>query len=79
MGWAARRGDRFEQSVFFTQRPTVAGRTLTGGDQRVTVSERAGVVLQRGYSSGADPKLFRARIRFRASRGRGLSVTVCAK
>jgi len=79
MAWGARRGERFEQSVFFTERPKVAGRTLTGGDQRVTVSERAGVALQSGYSSGTDPKLVRARIRFGAGRGRALSVTVCAK
>lgn len=77
MSWSTRRGERFEQSVFFTARPSVRDGVLTGGGQRVTVGGDASVSLEDGYASGAQPKLVRARIRFGPGRGGSESVTVC--
>lgn len=77
MSWSTRRGDRFEQSVFFTVRPSVRGRVLTGGGQQVSVGGDASVRLEDGYASGSAAKLVRARIRFGPSRGGAESVTVC--
>jgi hypothetical protein len=77
--WATRRGDRFEYSVFFTDRPEVSGRVLTGDGQRVTLSDDAAVSLESGYASGTDASLVRARLRFGAASGKPLSVTVCAE
>ena len=79
MSWSARRGDRFEQSVFFTARPSVQGRVLSGGGQRVTLGRDASVRLENGYASGSAPRLVRARIQFGPSSGRPESVTVCAE
>jgi len=40
---------------------------VTGGDLRVSCSEPVEVELEDGYSSGTDPRLVRARLRFRAA------------
>jgi hypothetical protein len=75
--WSTRRRDRFEQSFFFTEPPVRQGRTLTAGGQSVTAGADFDLTVSRGYSSGSEPRLFRARLRFGASNGRPLSVTVC--
>ena len=75
--WKTSRGDRFEYSVFFKDRPEVDGRTITGDGQKVTLSDDASVSLESGYASGTDASLVRARMRFGAASGKPLSVTVC--
>ena len=75
--WSTRRGDRYVQSFFFTEPPVRDGRTLTGGGQRVTAGSDFALTVERGYSSGTEPRLFRARLSFPAATGRPLGVTVC--
>jgi len=62
--------ERFEYSAFFRKgaaAPAVDDHGVTGGDLRVHCSEPVEVELEDGYSSGADPRLVRARLRFRAT------------
>ncbi len=75
--WSTRRGDRYEHSFFFTEPPVRQDRTLTGGGQRVTAGSDFSLTVDRGYSSGTEPRLFRARLSFPAASGRPLSVAVC--
>lgn len=77
--WKTSRGDRFEYSVFFRGRPDVDARTITGEGQKVTLSAPAAVSVGSGYASGSDASLYRARMRFKVSSGKPLSVTVCAR
>jgi hypothetical protein len=77
--WKAARGDRFEYSVFFKSRPEVSGRSVSDGAQKATLSDDATVAVESGYASGTDAGLFRARMRFGASDGSPMSVTVCAE
>ena len=48
--------------MFFTSKPDVSGKTITGDDQKVTLSDDASVSVEPGYASGTDASLFRARI-----------------
>jgi len=64
--------ERFEYSAFFRDgppAPAVEDCGVAAGELRVSCSERVEVVLEDGYSSGADPRLVRARLRFRAAAG----------
>jgi len=62
--------ERFEYSAFFREGAAalaVEDHGVTGGDLRVSCSEPVEVELEDGYSSGTDPRLVRARLRFRAA------------
>jgi len=64
--------ERFEYSAFFRKgaaAPAVDDHGVTGDDLRVHCSEPVEVELEDGYSSGAEPRLVRARLRFRAAAG----------
>ena len=70
LAWPARRGDRYEYSVFFAERPRRVGRAaIRGGGQLVRASHPFAIRLEDGYSSALDPVMFRARLRLRAAGG----------
>ena len=79
---ATRPKDNLEYSVFFAdhgRRPKVASRTVSDSRQQVTFSQPARVTLERGYASGTEPALTRARLRFANVKARQLSVTICGR
>lgn len=62
--------ERFEYSAFFREAAAelaVEGQGISGGELSVRCSEPVDVELENGYSSGADPRLVRARLSFRAA------------
>jgi hypothetical protein len=71
-----RRGGALEYSVFFRERPAVAGGRLTAPGIAVDASPRAAVRLTGGYASGVDARLTRAVLRFPAGRA-PVQVTIC--
>jgi hypothetical protein len=77
---ASRPGDAFDYSAFFRARPAPArpGSRLSGGGQDLTFSPPASSRLRRGYASGLDPRLVRARLGFAHATGAGLSIATCA-
>jgi hypothetical protein len=78
--FAAYPGRTYEYSAFFRgkQLPTRDGAKLTGKDQTALASPKPdSVVLQRGYGSANDPRLVRARMRFRVSKARTVHITLC--
>jgi hypothetical protein len=83
MSFPARRGDRFDYSAFMRgskRSVTVGRRSVADARHVVTFDAPAKVQLIRGYASGADPALVRARIRFKKqSRARAIAITVCAR
>lgn len=75
--------ERTQYSVFFRRRPDRRrGRSLVLSDDRqqvaVSPAPRA-FKLQGGYSSGADSTLVRARLTFKPTRTRRVSVTICPR
>jgi len=70
---STRRGDRVRQSLFFRGRPDA----LDDGRQRVRANRDASVRVRRGYASGADPSLWRARLAYAPAGGSPLRVTIC--
>jgi hypothetical protein len=69
MTFRALDGERFEFSTLFRKRadpPAAAADGVSDPELRVRCSEPVELELDRGYSSGADPDLVRARLRFRA-------------
>jgi hypothetical protein len=80
--WWARRGDRFEYSAFaraHNRRPVVSRWRISDWVQRVSARPRPGKVSvdRRVYWSATDPRLRRARMRWRVRRAGRLSVTTC--
>ena len=68
--WRAREGDRYEYSALFRDTPggpTATADAVADGDLRVRCSEPVSIDAERGYASGADPKLVRVRMEFRAA------------
>jgi hypothetical protein len=79
-----KRGDRFEYSSFlrsFRQNPVIGRKELSDSVQRVTASPLPGVVRtdRKRYYSATDPKLRRARMRFRLHRAQVISITTCSR
>jgi hypothetical protein len=73
-------GDRFSYSAFFEAKPSKTARTVFDGDQKVIASRAASVSIERGYSSGSDVDVYRARLRFRmAGRDGTITITTCAR
>jgi hypothetical protein len=69
MTFGALRGERFEFSAFFREGakpPTAESHGVSDEELRARCSEPIELSVEEGYSSGADPKLLRARLRFRA-------------
>ena len=67
ISWRARRGERFEYSVFLNRRPRQRGRRVIGGGLRARASVPLRLVgVERGYSSGRDGRLLRVRMRLKA-------------
>jgi hypothetical protein len=80
--FAAYPGKTYEYSSFFrgNDLPKLddKGSSLTDGDTRVTwTPQPKDIALQRGYGSSNDPRLVRARLRFRVSKARTIHVTQC--
>jgi hypothetical protein len=72
------KGHRIDYSAFFRRgRPTREGARLTGPDEQVTANNPFDVSFEDGYSSGMDPRLTRARLRFVPKHSRNLKITVC--
>ena len=82
LSFAARRRDSIEYSAFMrgSKRSVQidAGR-VADRRQLVTFSPGGRVTLQGGYSSGADPRLVRARIHFHPAAAATIAVTVCSR
>lgn len=76
-------GERTQYSVFFSRRPDRRGRrTMVLSDERQEVSispKPRSTKLQSGYSSGADAALVRARMTFKPTKTRRVSVTICPR
>ena len=83
LSFPARRGDRYEYSTFFVDDgslPTLRGAVLSDERQRVTFSPApVRVSRARGYVSGLDPRLVRARTVLRARRSGTMRITTCAR
>ena len=78
----ARAGDRIEFSMFLRDRPTpprVTARGVRDGDARWTFNRPATVKLERGYASGVDPRLVRARATFTGLPTGPVRITVCGE
>ncbi|MEA2308611.1 MAG: hypothetical protein QOI65_897 [Thermoleophilaceae bacterium] len=78
--FAAYPGRTYEYSAFFrgNDLPQRHGGKLDDGKQRVSASpEPDSVQLERGYGSSVDPRLVRARMRFRVSKARTVHVRMC--
>jgi hypothetical protein len=76
------RGDALEYSAFFRDDGSLPRRSRTSvRDERqsVTFSRAATVRFRKGYGSGLDPAVLRARIRFRRGRAGRISITTCAR
>jgi hypothetical protein len=76
--WATRPGERYEYSQFFRALPRVAAGSAFGGGSRLGFSTPAGASIEDGYSSGLDPRLWRARLTFPPSTGKPISLSLCA-
>jgi hypothetical protein len=78
--FAVRPGLVYEYSAFFrgTKSPKRDGGTLTGADQVVTADPAPETVhIKKSYGSANDPRLVRARMRFRVSKARDVRVEMC--
>jgi hypothetical protein len=71
LSFSARRGEAFELSYFFEDRPRLAGRVVRGAGQEVRSSLPVRMRVGGRYTSAAVEGLYRARLRVRA-RSRGL-------
>jgi hypothetical protein len=80
LSFPVKAGDRIAYSAFFALPPRRSGRRLRDARQEVVLSRDASVTVERGYSSGAETDLHRARIRFpRARRSGSISITTCIR
>jgi hypothetical protein len=78
----AQAGDQLEYSVFFREVPTGGGPATTSlmdPSETVSTSVPANVVVTPGYSSAADPTLFRARLQFALPTAQTIAVTICPR
>jgi hypothetical protein len=79
----AKRGEVYEMSFFFRDRPTRKGRTLSGPRERVTSSVPFSLRIHannhrsRPYASAMHGPLFRARLRVRVPSSGRVSFTSC--
>jgi hypothetical protein len=72
------KGDVVDYSAFFRRgRPDRNGSKLAESGQVLSANTPVEAEFQSGYSSGMDPRLLRARLRFRPEHDRDLRVTVC--
>ena len=68
LSFGAERGERFEYSAMFRGAPVATSGGAADDDSAVRVSEPVDDVdFDAGYSSGADPRLVRARVRFKSA------------
>jgi hypothetical protein len=78
-----KRGEVFEQSFFFRDRPVKKGRALIGPRERVTSSAPFRLTIQannhrsRPYASATHGPLFRARLRVRVPKSGRVTLTSC--
>ena len=77
LSFSARRGEAFELSYFFEDRPRLEGRVVRGARQVVTSSLPVDLRVQGGYTSAAVEGLYRARLRLRAPRSGTVRVEAC--
>jgi hypothetical protein len=78
--FAAAPGRTYEYSAFFrgTKSPIRDGGTLVGGSQTVTANPKPDTVhVKKEYGSANDPRLVRARMRFRVPKARTVHVEMC--
>ena len=82
MTFPARSGDSLEYSAFMRGTPadvTVAERSVSDAGHVVSFDQSAQVTLEAGYSSGSDPRLVRARIRFAPQADATVGITICSR
>jgi hypothetical protein len=73
-----RAGDRYEYSTFFRSSPTLRGRVLSDGAQKVTFSGAPlRVSRQGGFISGLDPRLTRAKAIIQVRSGGTFTIETC--
>jgi hypothetical protein len=77
LSFPALRGDSFELSYFFEDRPEVDGNVARGARQVVRSSLPFSARIQRGYTSAAVEGLYRARLRLRAPQRGTVRVEAC--
>lgn len=80
VSFSARKGDRVEYSVFLRDGgggPVVGPDSVSSGGTRVTFTPGAQVSIVRGLVSATAPFVARARLRWRADRGRLFRVGIC--
>ena len=78
----AEAGDTMEYSMFLPDgqdKPKVTARGVSAGGARWTFSRPAQVKLERGYASGLDPRLVRARATFTDLPAGPVRIAVCGK
>ena len=78
----ARAGDSLEYSAFMRGTKadvTIGESSVSDAGHTVAYDHPARVTLEGGYSSGADPALVRARVRFEPAEARVIAVTICAR
>ena len=75
--WRARRGERFEYSLFLPAAPVERRGRVVGGGLRVSSSVPLKITrVERGYASGRDSPLVRARTELRARRTGAVSLVL---
>lgn len=80
--FTAQAGDTIEYSIFLRRgetAPKVSARGVQDGDARWTFNRPASVKIERGYASGLDPRLLRARATFRDLPAGPVRIAVCGK
>ena len=78
--FGARAGDTFDFSGFFRGKPRLSGRSVADASQRIVFDQRLeGVSYARGYDSGADVDLTRARTAVRRSRTGTVAIEICRR
>lgn len=78
LSFPAGRGQRVDYSVFFRRRRADRdGTKLTGPDEELAANSAFNATFEDGYSSGADPRLTRARLQFRPKQSRDLKIAIC--
>lgn len=79
LSWRALKGERYEYSGFFAQKPTIGSRTAADQSELIRFDSAFTASTAAGYSSASHASLTRAVARFKRARTGTAAIEVCAR